>query len=195
MRYDKGRREATRERILEVATTNFKTHGLEGSGIKTIMSDAGLTNGAFYSHFVSKDALIRESMEQAMESQQGELLGLAERSGLEGVLRTYLSTVHRDDAGSGCPSAALLPEVARHPEEIRDSYTRHFRSFVDCIAEYLPGENMAKKASTARALFGLALGSLQLARAVSDEKLSREILDGAVQAGLHLSAELSATDT
>jgi AcrR family transcriptional regulator len=186
MRYEKGRKDVTRRRIMKVATLRFKEQGLEGAGLKSIMADAGLTNGAFYSHFASKDALVRESVEVAFEGLQEDLVRVARQGGLEAVLRQYLSAEHRDNPGSGCPSAALLPELGRHSEDIRKSYTARFNAFVECIAEYLPATGPENKERVARALFGLAVGSLQLARAVSDQHLSTEIMEGAIQAGLQL---------
>ncbi|MCX4767821.1 hypothetical protein OG562_44100 [Streptomyces sp. NBC_01275] len=39
-----------------MAGHRFKQDGIVGSGISTPMSDAGLTNGAFYAHFATKQA-------------------------------------------------------------------------------------------------------------------------------------------
>ena len=61
MRYEKGRKDASRGRIMEVATERFRCDGIAASGLAKIMSDAGLTNGAFYPHFQSKAALVRET--------------------------------------------------------------------------------------------------------------------------------------
>ena len=51
MRYGKDQKQATRQRILEAAGRRFKQDGIDGAGVATLMSDAGLTNGAFYAHF------------------------------------------------------------------------------------------------------------------------------------------------
>ena len=69
MRYDKGRKDVTRQRILEVAADRFRSDGIAASGLAGIMSDAGLTNGAFYPHFSSKADLVRESVAEAMDGQ------------------------------------------------------------------------------------------------------------------------------
>ena len=65
MRYDKGHKDATRERIIEVASRQFREQGVAAVGLARIMSDAGLTNGAFYAHFDSKEDLFREVLSHA----------------------------------------------------------------------------------------------------------------------------------
>ena len=60
MRYTKDQKQATRQRILEAAGRRFKQDGIDGAGVATLMSDAGLTNGAFYAHFSSKEDLVGE---------------------------------------------------------------------------------------------------------------------------------------
>ena len=69
MRYDKGRKDASRSRIMEVAAERFRDDGIAASGLATIMSQAGLTNGAFYPPFQSKAQLVRESVGAGMEAQ------------------------------------------------------------------------------------------------------------------------------
>src|SRR5215203_1080034 len=99
MRYDKGHKEASRRRIIEVASERFRCEGIAASGLAGIMSDAGLTNGAFYPHFESKTELVRESLTSALEDQAHRLQDAFAAGGLEAVLAAYLSPEHRDNAG------------------------------------------------------------------------------------------------
>src|SRR5689334_7892551 len=115
MRYEKGRKDTSRRRIMEVAAERFRCDGIAASGLAGIMSDAGLTNGAFYPHFPSKAALVRESLAAALEDQSSRLQQIMSAGGLEAVIATYLSAEHRDEPGKGCAVAALLPELAREP--------------------------------------------------------------------------------
>ena len=69
MRYEQGRKDTSRRRIMEAAAQRFRKDGIAASGLAGIMSDAGLTNGAFYPHFPSKTALVRESVAAALEDQ------------------------------------------------------------------------------------------------------------------------------
>src|SRR5205085_4332371 len=68
-RYDKNHKQATRQRILETAGHRFKTDGIDGSGVATLMADAGLTNGAFYAHFSSKDDLVANVLADQLGAQ------------------------------------------------------------------------------------------------------------------------------
>src|SRR3954462_8667861 len=104
MRYEKGRKDSTRQRIVDVASERFRCDGIAASGLAGIMSEAGLTNGAFYPHFQSKADLVRESVGAALEEQAHRMQGAFDAGGLETVLALYLSTEHRDDFGNGCVS-------------------------------------------------------------------------------------------
>ncbi|TGV50742.1 TetR family transcriptional regulator, partial [Mesorhizobium sp. M2D.F.Ca.ET.160.01.1.1] len=97
MRYEKGRKDASRGRIMEVATQRFRSDGIAASGLASIMSDAGLTNGAFYPHFPSKAALVRECVAAALEGQSGQIVGVLASGGLETAIDAYLSAQHRDN--------------------------------------------------------------------------------------------------
>ena len=89
------------------------------------MSDAHLTNGAFYAHFTSKDDLVASVIADQMQGWQ-ETLGSAPlgRSTIEEFIRGYLSPRHRDHADTGCPSAALLDEISRCDKATRRVYTK-----------------------------------------------------------------------
>ncbi|TIU52667.1 MAG: TetR family transcriptional regulator, partial [Mesorhizobium sp.] len=123
MRYEKGRKDASRGRIMEVAAERFRSDGIAASGLATIMSDAGLTNGAFYPHFQSKAELVRESVAAALDAQSRQIQELLASGGPEKAIEAYLSAEHRDNPEKGCASAALLPEIARQPPETREVYT------------------------------------------------------------------------
>src|SRR3954463_14180287 len=111
-RSGRGHKQATRERILEAAGRRFKQDGIDSAGVAAVMSDAGLTNGAFYAHFSSKEDLVAsvlaDQLRAQRESVDAEPTG---RAGLEAFIRDYLSPQHRDHPADGCPSAALLDEI------------------------------------------------------------------------------------
>src|SRR5260370_14896599 len=69
MRYEKGHKDTTYDRILEGAARQFRQEGIAGSGLAGIMSEAGLTNGAFYAHFSSKSEMVEKSLERATDEQ------------------------------------------------------------------------------------------------------------------------------
>ncbi|ARP82314.1 TetR family transcriptional regulator [Bordetella genomosp. 8] len=187
MRFEKGHKENTRRRIIDVAAKKFRRDGIAASGLAGIMSASGLTNGAFYPHFESKEALVKEALSSALQDQQDALTnedtGAAD---IEDAIRRYLNTSHLVGYEEGCPSAALLPEIGRQPETTRQRYEQAVLAYVDGLAGLLPDPKRAKRREQAIAIFGLMVGTLQIARAVSDHKLAEAILEGGVQAALTL---------
>jgi TetR/AcrR family transcriptional regulator, transcriptional repressor for nem operon len=187
MRFEKGHKAATRRHIVDVASKCFRRDGVSAAGIAGIMAEAGLTNGAFYPHFESKGALVREALASALANQQR---GLDEdqRKGLdlEGAIRRYLNRAHLEDPAVGCPSAALLPEIARQAMPTRQTYEEGLRRYVSTLAALLPDAESATSGRRATAIFGLMVGTLQLARAVPDATQAEQILEGGVEAALHL---------
>jgi AcrR family transcriptional regulator len=190
MRYEKGHKEATRRHIVDVASARFRESGVAAVGLAGIMSAAGLTNGAFYAHFESKEDLVRAVLSNALGSRkQGLKANLESKAGLEAAIRDYLSARHRDDAGNGCPTAALAAEIARHPTKTRSAFTEKISDVIDLIAAQIGKGSRAERRRRAMAAYGMMVGSLQLARAVSDRRLSDQILANAVEAALRLAGE------
>ncbi len=140
MRYEKGHKEATRQHIVEVASRQFRENGVAAAGLAGIMSAAGLTNGAFYAHFESKEDLVRAVLTDALDRRErGLAANLKANAGLEKSIRDYLGTRHRDNAGAGCPTAALAAEIARHPQETREVFTGKAAQIISLIAAQLRG--------------------------------------------------------
>jgi TetR/AcrR family transcriptional repressor of nem operon len=138
MRYGKDQKQATRQRILEAAGRRFKEDGIDGAGVATLMSDAGLTNGAFYAHFTSKEDLVANVLADQLRAQHHNFdVHAPDRAGLEAFIRSYLSPEHRDQRADGCPSAALLDEIVRRPAATRQVFTDELLSTADDIAARL----------------------------------------------------------
>lgn len=181
-RYGKEHKEATRQRIVDTAGKRFKKDGIDGSGIATLMADAGLTNGAFYAHFDSKDDLVATVIGNQLDRQVSALGELpAGRAGLEVFVREYLSRTHRDNPDMGCASAALLDEVARCASATRTAYTVGAKAILDELCRRLAPEDPGSARPTALSLFTMLVGSLQLARALSDEELSDSVLEEGIR--------------
>jgi TetR/AcrR family transcriptional repressor of nem operon len=186
-RYGKEHKEATRQRIVEAAGRRFKEDGIDGSGIVTLMADAGLTNGAFYAHFTSKDDLVATVVAHELEVQAATAKTLAPgRAGLEAFVRGYLSPEHRDNPGRGCPSAALLDELGRCAKPAKRAFADGSEPVLSGIAERLAPKDPQSARGAAYGLYALLVGTLQLSRAVPDRRLADQILDDGVESALVL---------
>jgi TetR/AcrR family transcriptional regulator, transcriptional repressor for nem operon len=187
MRYSKDHKQATRQRILEAAGRRFKQEGIDGAGVAAVMSDAGLTNGAFYAHFASKEDLVANVLAGQLRAQRHSLDAQApDRVGLEAFIRSYLSPQHRDQCADGCPSAALLDEIARRPTATKQVFTDELMGVIDDIASRL-GPTHAEAARTdALTIFGMMIGTLQLARALTDRDLSDQLLARGAETAMKL---------
>src|SRR3954470_6306827 len=98
MRYAPEHNEETHERILDVASRLFREHGIAAVGLARVMSEAGLTVGTFYTHFKSKEALVREALLRSLDARHQQVEQLRRGDDLELAIRTYLSPEHRDEA-------------------------------------------------------------------------------------------------
>ena len=187
MRYSKDHKRATRQRILEAAGRRFKEGGIDGSGVAAVMSDAGLTNGAFYAHFTSKEDFVANVLADQLRAQRQSLDSQpSDRAGLEAFVRSYLSPQHRDQCADGCPSAALLDEIARRPAATRQVFTDELMGEIDDIASRLDPTDVDAARTDALMVFGLMVGTLQLARALTDRDLSDQLLARGVETALKL---------
>ena len=187
MRYAPKHNEATRQRIVEVASRLFREHGIEAVGLARVMAEADLTVGTFYTHFKSKESLVQEALHRSLEDRRAELEQALRAGDLDKAVRAYLSPEHRDAAGAGCPTAALASEVARHPRATRQTFASYFEPSLELVAECLSKRRGKKvKRADAAAFFGLLVGTLQLARAIPDRVESAAILEAGVRAALVL---------
>ncbi len=184
-RYGKEHKEATRRRIVEAAGRRFKRNGIDGSGIATLMADAGLTNGAFYAHFESKDDLVATTVADQLRDQR-ETYWQRPGASVEQLVREYLSIRHRDDPEHGCPSAALLDEISRCPTSTRQAYTEGVLSIADEIASRLAPDDRQRARATTLSLFALLIGTLQISRALADRQLADEVLERGIENALAL---------
>jgi AcrR family transcriptional regulator len=183
-RYGKDHKLATRRRIIEAAGRRLKRDGIDGSGVAALMADAGLTNGAFYAHFESKEDLVARAVADQLREQREAY----STQSIEEIVRGYLSIEHRNDTEGGCPSAALLDEIARASEAVKRAYTDGQVAIIDDAAARLVPGNPESARAQALGVFALMVGTLQVSRALADQRLADEVLEQGIQNALALLA-------
>jgi TetR/AcrR family transcriptional repressor of nem operon len=174
-----GRKEASHERIVEVAARAIRRSGYGGTGVADIMKEAGLTHGGFYAHFDSRDALLAEAGDRA----GAESVALAARvaaaapagQGLQAIMQAYLSPEHIATIETGCPVAALGSEMPRQAPEVRRAATIHIKEMIDLFARQLPDWGQPEAHEHAMALVCALIGTTMMARAVDDPNLARAL--------------------
>jgi len=178
-------KEASHERILSVAARAIRRSGYAGTGVADIMKEAGLTHGAFYAHFSSREAMLAEAVSRACAESAASVSGVvasapAEQA-LQSMLRGYLSREHLEQIESGCPLAALGSETVRQAPEVRGATTQHVKAMVDLVARQ--SADWVQPAAHERALLTIAamVGTLVLARAVDEPVLSDSLREAALK--------------
>jgi len=165
------------EHIVEVAAKRFREVGLNGIGVADVMKEAGRTGGGFYKHFESRDKLVEEAMTCAYKKRKESAAKYINDPSLSlsDFVESYLSERHINNPGSGCAVSALMNDVARSSETVRALFSAEAESQIATMMTLLND----KKPSETRAQAILAIctlaGAVGLARAISDEDLSREL--------------------
>jgi TetR/AcrR family transcriptional repressor of nem operon len=179
MGYSKAQKEETHKRIVTIASKRFREKGLAGFGIAELMKEARLTVGGFYKHFDSRDELVAEALSDAFGVWQRQK-ETAESSGdplsFERLIDDYVSDVHRKNPGAGCAFSALAPEIARSDKRTRALTSDQVKADLELLVGLLPARDKRTTRSRAILTFSALVGAMSLARAISDESLSHEIL-------------------
>ncbi len=182
-RYGPERKGETRRRVLREAGRALREQGPVAATIPGIMGRAGLTQGAFYAHFESKEALLAEAAAEALAGASRHLLARGEEApqgaGLAAVVEHYLSPDHRDDLSDGCPLPAFSGDALRGNAAGRRAYTEALTDFLAGLAKLAPPRSGHTKDDAELALVSTMVGGLLLARAVDDPRLSDRILAAA----------------
>ena len=182
------RKEATHERIVEVASRAIRRSGYGGAGVADVMKEAGLTHGGFYAHFASREAMLAEAADRAGADTVATLGRVAAAAppdeGLQALLRAYLSESHLQRTETGCPVAALGSEMPRQSPEVRHAATRRIKELIDLVARQSPDWGQPGAHERALATVATMVGGVLLARAVDDPRLSEAVRGAALK---HLS--------
>ncbi len=163
-----SQKEATHERIVDVAARALRRNGYAGVGVAEVMKEAGLTHGGFYAHFDSREALLVAALERASLESYETVARVAEQRAAKGVSRfrslveTYLADEYLESLEIGCPIAALGCEIPRQSEVLREASAVRVQRLIASVRAALPESSLA----AARVVAGTLVGSRLLARAL-----------------------------
>jgi len=176
-------KDATHERIVSVAARAIRRSGYDGTGVADIMKEAGLTHGAFYAHFTSREAMLAEAAGRACAESSAAaadtVASVPPGMALASMLDAYLSKEHLENAERGCPLAALGSETARQAPEVRRVATRHIKEMIDLVARQLPDWGQSGAHQRVLVTVSSMVGGLLLARVVDDPGLSHALREAA----------------
>ena len=161
---------------MSIAAKQIKERGLDSIAIAELMKSAGLTQGAFYGHFASREELLLEATKEAKLIPQRLLQDIAEKKkklSLADVIDVYLNDQHINNPGYGCVVCALASEGKPAPNAIRTELSDNYKNQVKFVEKALTG-----KSSHARAIGILSalMGAVSLARTLNDPSLVQSIL-------------------
>lgn len=179
MRVSRAQFHENREKILKAAGWLFRERGFDAVSVADVMKAAGLTHGGFYGHFKSKDDLIAQAAVEASDRVVERWSTIAEAHGpgaLKALGELYLDDAHMKAAGAGCLVAALGPEIARRPPEVRGGVTASIKRVAALLQKAAPGKTEAVRRKQALAAYASWVGAMVLARMSDDEAFSREVL-------------------
>lgn len=181
-------KQATHDRIVDAAARAIRRSGYNGTGVAEIMKDAGLTHGGFYAHFDSREAMLAEAADRAGGESVAMMQEIAARlppnQALAAMMRAYLSEEHFEAVETGCATAALCSEMPRQAPEVRRVATRRIKEMIDLVSRQFPDWGQPEAHERALVTIATMVGSLALARAVDDSRLSSALREAALK---HLS--------
>ena len=193
MRYSKEHKHETHARIVRKASVRLREKGAHGIGVADLMKEAGLTHGGFYAHFDSREALVIEAFNYAMDRSTDRWRKMAEQTPPEkrfaAIVESYLTTIHRDDPGHGCTVPTLGPEIAREGPKARRAFAAKLDEMIEMMADHVP--ELPRKAARAQAIAALSTmaGALVLSRIAGSGEFSEEILGAGREAVLGRAAK------
>jgi TetR/AcrR family transcriptional regulator, transcriptional repressor for nem operon len=164
MKVSKSQASDNRDAILQAAAAQMRSRGLDQTSIADVARASGLTHGALYNHFGSKEALTTEAMQCAFTQCLREFSGLSAPQ----FLKRYLSTEHRDHPEQGCATAALVSEIPRQPTELQTAFREGLDRFVALAGESLEAVDAEHSHDRAVFMFAAMVGGLALSRAIRD---------------------------
>jgi TetR/AcrR family transcriptional repressor of nem operon len=182
MRVSRIQAAENRQTVINVASRLFRERGFDGIGLKDLMKGAGLTQGAFYKQFASKEDLAAQASRRALESAFSRWSAAAAanpKDPLGAVIAFYLSTEHREERMDGCPIVALGSDAARQSSDVKASFEAGIKAHLELLGRLIGETDGEEPNGKAMAILSTMVGALILSRVVNDESLSKRFLQAA----------------
>ena len=184
MRVSRIQAAENRQTVINAASRLFREHGFDGIGLKDLMEGAGLTQGAFYKQFASKQDLAAQASRRALESASRRWSAAAAakpKDPLGAVIAFYLSTEHREERMDGCPIVALGSDAARQGSDVKASFETGIKDHLEILSRLIAKTNGEKPKGKAMAILSTMVGALMLSRVVNDPDLAQALLKAAAK--------------
>lgn len=183
MKITKEKAEENRAALVQAASRLFREKGIDGVGVAEISKAAGLTHGALYAHFQSKEELAAEAFAWSMEQANARLYAntVDGEPDLDHFLSYYLAPEQRDNYAGHCAIAAAASEIGRQDVALSARYTESYmvlvRAFERRIAANHPGTDARP---VAMALVAALIGAVSVSRATvkANPEVSGQVLAG-----------------
>jgi TetR/AcrR family transcriptional regulator, transcriptional repressor for nem operon len=186
MRISKEKAAENRAALIRAASKLFRERGIDGVGVAEISKEAGLTHGALYAHFKSKEELALEALSYGFEQTQARMFAstVDGMPDLDAYLDYYLSLEDRNDYAARCPMAAAASEIGRQDKALSVRFTEGYMVMVRAF-EHQIAANRPDSDALARAMVVVStmIGSISIARgaAKANPALSEQVLKAARQ--------------
>jgi TetR/AcrR family transcriptional repressor of nem operon len=174
MRYQPGDKEKKRKELLKASGGLVKKNGFAATGVDALMQAAGVTSGAFYSHFSSKSELLKALIESELLSSREMWAGNPHQTADEWIafeLDRYLNIGHVKYPEAGCVLPSLAAEIGRADTPVRELYEHELMKGQKVLAERLGSEELAW------AFICQLVGAILMARAMPNEAAQRTIIE------------------
>jgi TetR/AcrR family transcriptional regulator, transcriptional repressor for nem operon len=184
MRVSRIQAAENRETVINVASRLFRERGFDGIGLKDLMKGAGLTQGAFYKQFESKEDLAVEASRRALESASRRWSDAAAENPddpLGAVIAFYLSADHREEKMDGCPIVALGSDAARQGPDVKAAFEAGIKAHLEVLGRFIAETDGEESSGKAMAILTTMVGAVTLSRVVNDPDLAQAFLDAAVE--------------
>jgi TetR/AcrR family transcriptional regulator, transcriptional repressor for nem operon len=186
-----AKKEDTRDRILHAVSRGFRTRGYNGIGVDALAKDAGVTSGAFYGYFRSKEDAFLAAVVDGIDEYRAGIESLQANYGANwsvALADYYVGRKHREDLACGCALPTLSPEVIRSDQRVRSAYQAELIKLNAAIAAGLATGTETEKRDTAWVILAVLAGGVTLARAVWDELVAEQIAAAVHRATVEIAA-------